>query len=138
MIPALQPGRNVGHFFGRSQEKSVVVFRKKALARIGTTFCRERVCRFARQRALSATYPNAAVRLFHSVPKKQRAPSNVEVLSALSKREKETTMLSKRLILILCLLGALSLNASIEVNIHIDFSLEASVMFTQYALSRRR
>lgn len=47
-------------------------------------------------------------------------------------------MLSKRLILILCLLGALSLNASIEVNIHIDFSLEASVMFTQYALSRRR
>ena len=66
-------------------------------------------------------------------PKKQRAPSNVEVLSALSKREKETTMLSKCLILILCLLGALSLNASIEVNIHIDFALEASLMFALIA-----
>ena len=43
----------------------------------------------------------------------------MEVLGALSKREKETTMRSKRLILILCLLGALSLNASIEVNIHV-------------------
>ena len=62
----------------------------------------------------------------------------MEVLGALSKREKETTMRSKRLILILCLLGALSLNASVEVNIHIDFSLEASVMFALYALSRRR
>ena len=138
MIPALQPGRNVGHFFDRSQERSAVVFGKTAFARISPTFCWERVCRFARQRALSATYPNAAVRLFHSVPKKQRAPSNVEVLGALSKREKETTMRSKRLILILCLLGALSLNASVEVNIHIDFALEASVMFALYALSRRR
>ena len=62
----------------------------------------------------------------------------MEVLGALSKREKETTMRSKRLILILCLLGALSLNASIEVNIHIAFALEASLMFALYALSRRR
>ena len=61
----------------------------------------------------------------------------MEVLGALSKREKETTMRSKRLILILCLLGALSLNASVEVNVHIDFALEASVMIALYALSRR-
>ena len=46
-------------------------------------------------------------------------------------------MLSKRLILILCLLGALSLNASVDVNVHIDFALEASVMIALYALSCR-
>ena len=74
--------------------------------------------------------------LTHS--QKAKSVEYVQVLDALSKREKETTMLSKRLILILCLLGALSLNASVEVNIHIDFALEASLMFALYALSRRR
>ena len=47
-------------------------------------------------------------------------------------------MFTKRLILILCLLGALSLNASVEVNIHVDFALAVSAVIALYALTRLR
>ena len=47
-------------------------------------------------------------------------------------------MLNERLILILCLLGALSLNANVEVNIQVDFAIELSAVIALYVFTRRR